>query len=221
MDPNGVYLFLIGPALWFSATFCAAGFLARLCFLYGMSLGQDKVFYNHQSFYWGSRSIAHWLVPWGSVSYRTQPVFTFFLFSFHLTLLATPIFCSAHNELLEKAFGFSLWSLPDTVTDAMTVILLVSGIFLLVRRLVRPEVRALTGVWDYVLLALTVLPFASGFAAYHQASPYGLWTIVHVASGELLLVLLPLTKLGHVVLFFFTRAFIGFEMGTRRGTRTW
>jgi hypothetical protein len=35
------------------------------------------------------------------------------------------------------------------------------------------------------------------------------------------LILIPFTKLSHMILFFFTRAFIGFEMGVRRGARSW
>jgi nitrate reductase gamma subunit len=45
--------------------------------------------------------------------------------------------------------------------------------------------------------------------------------IAHVITGEILLILIPFTKLGHMILFFFTRAFIGFEMGARRGARSW
>ncbi|MGQ9484627.1 MAG: hypothetical protein ACUVSA_06505 [Desulfosoma sp.] len=45
--------------------------------------------------------------------------------------------------------------------------------------------------------------------------------VLHVLSGEVLLVLIPFTKLGHMVQFFFARAFIGFEMGARRGARAW
>jgi nitrate reductase gamma subunit len=98
---------------------------------------------------------------------------------------------------------------------------LASGIFLVVRRLVRPEVRILTAVWDYVLLLLTMLPFITGLMAYRQWGPYEMMMVLHVLSGEVLLVLIPFSKLGHMVLFFFTRAFIGFEMGARRGAPSW
>jgi hypothetical protein len=82
-------------------------------------------------------------------------------------------------------------------------------------------VRILTSAWDYTLLGLTALPFLTGFFAYHQFGPYKTLMIAHILSGEILLVLIPFTKLGHMVLFFFTRAFIGFEMGGRRGARSW
>ena len=94
-------------------------------------------------------------------------------------------------------------------------------IFLAIRRIVRPEVRILTETWDYVLLSLTALPFATGFFAYHQVGPYELMMILHLLTAEILLILIPFTKLAHMILFFFTRAFIGFEMGGRRGARSW
>ncbi len=103
----------------------------------------------------------------------------------------------------------------------MSVILLVSIIFLVIRRIVRSEVRILTGAWDYILLGFTALPFLTGFLAYHQFGPYEAMMIAHVLTGEFLLILIPFTKLGHMILFFFTRAFIGFEMGGRRGARSW
>ena len=103
----------------------------------------------------------------------------------------------------------------------MTVLLIVSGLFLFVRRLLRPEVRILTGVWDYILLILTMTPFISGFLAYHQWGNYEVSFYIHIISAEILLILIPFTKLSHMILFFFTRAFIGFEMGNRRGARAW
>jgi hypothetical protein len=46
-------------------------------------------------------------------------------------------------------------------------------------------------------------------------------------TGEIMLVVIPFSKLGHLILFFFTRAFIGSDMGARRaiegrlGAQTW
>ena len=112
-------------------------------------------------------------------------------------------------------------SLPDAMTDLMTVILLVSIVYLVIRRLLRPEVRILTETRDYILLGLTALPFLTGFLAYHQFGPYELMMILHLITAEIMLILIPFTKLAHMILFFFTRAFIGFEMGERRGARSW
>ena len=216
-----MYNFLTGPALWACFIIFWGGLILRLVLLFRLSRKKDQVFYNHASFTWGFKSILYWIVPWGTASMRLQPVFTFMVFIFHITLLAVPLFLCAHNILWDEDFGISLWSIPNQWADVMSVILLVSIIFLVIRRIVRSEVRILTGAWDYILLGLTALPFLTGFLAYHQFGPYEPMMTAHIIAGELLLILIPFTKLGHMVLFFFTRAFIGFEMGSRRGARSW
>ena len=216
-----MFAFLTGPALWAAFIIFFGGMIIRVVRLFRLSRKKDHVLYNHASFKWGLKSILYWLLPWGSASMRQQPIFTFMVFVFHITLLAVPLFLNAHNILWDETWGIRLWSLPDAAADAMTVILLLSMIFLVTRRLVRSEVRILTESRDYLLLGLTALPFLTGFLAYHQVGAYETLMILHVIAGEILLVLIPFTKLGHMVLFFFTRAFIGFEMGGRRGARSW
>jgi len=218
---NELYDFLTGPGLWLSFTVFLGGLIMRVAFLYGLSRERDRVFYNHQDMGWGLRSIFHWLIPLGSVSLRAQPVFGIVFYVFHVCLLGVPLFLYAHNMLWHEAFGFSLPSLSDRIADYMTMVLLACVAFLFLRRLVRAEVRILTTPWDYSLLLLTLLPFLTGFMAYHQWGPYPLMMLLHVLTAEVLLIVVPFSKLGHVILFFFTRAFIGFEMGARRGARTW
>ncbi len=216
-----MYDFFTGPALWMTFIIFFGGLIVRVTFLFGLSRERDRVFYNHASFKWGVKSVFFWLVPWGTESMRLQPVFTLMVFLFHVCLLATPIFLNAHNILWDEAFGISLWSMPDGWADALTIIMIFSGVFLLIRRLVRAEVRILTGAWDYILLLITLLPFITGFLAYHQWGPYDTLLLLHIISGELLLVLIPFSKLCHMFLFFFSLAFIGFEMGGRRGAPSW
>jgi nitrate reductase gamma subunit len=216
-----MYDFLTGPALWATFIIFMGGMLARIIFLFRLSRKKDRVIYNHVSFSWGLQSIVHWLVPWASASMRRQPIFTFMVFVFHITLLAVPLFLNAHNILWDEAFGISLWSMPDFPADLMTIALIVSVVFLFARRIIRAEVRILTDVWDYILLILTAAPFVTGFLAYHQWGPYETLLILHILFAEILLILIPFTKLGHMILFFFTRIFIGFEMGGRRGARSW
>lgn len=216
-----MYNFLTGPALWATFIVFAGGLLLRILRLYRLSRKKDQVIYNHASIGWGVKSILYWMVPWGSASMRLQPIFTLVVFIFHVTLLAVPLFFFAHNILWDEAFGISLWSMPNLWADVMSVILIVAIIFLTIRRVVRSEVRIITGAWDYILLGITALPFLTGLLAFHQLGPYEPLMIAHVLTGELLLILIPFTKLGHMLLFFFTRAFIGFEMGGRRGARSW
>ena len=218
---DDLYRLLAGPGVWLAFSILIGGLGIRLISLFLLSRKKDSVFYNHIDFGWGLKSVLHWIIPWASTSMRMQPFFTLIGFVFHLTLLSVPVFLSAHIILWDEAFGINWWALPDAVADAMTISLIVAGGLLIGRRIKRPEVRVITGAWDYVLILLTVLPFLTGFLAYHQWGPYLPIITLHVLTGEILMVLIPFTKLGHMVLFFFTRAFIGFEMGGRRGARTW
>jgi len=217
---NDFYEFLTGPALWAAFIVFIVGLIVRLTYLYGISKERDRVLYNHVNVKWAIRSIVHWLIPLGSVGLRNQPVFAIAFFLFHICLLGVPIFLLAHNMLWQEAFGVGLPSLPDSIADALTVVFLLAAAVLLLRRIIRAEVRFLSTAWDYFLLILTSAPFVTGFLAYHQIGPYKLTMILHVLFAEILLIIIPFSKLGHIFLFFFSRVSFGFEMG-RRGARTW
>jgi nitrate reductase gamma subunit len=215
------YEFLTGPALWVAFLIFIGGLIVRGVYLFGLSRERDLVFYNHMDWKWGLKSIFRWLVPLGSVSLRANPLFAICFFVFHVCLLAVPLFLLAHNTLWEEAFGVSLWSMPDQVADYLTIVFVAAGAVLFVRRLVQPEVRILSTLWDYALLVLTLLPFVTGFLAYHQYGPYKVMLILHILSAEVLLAVVPFSKLGHIILFFFSRASLGFELGQRRGAKAW
>jgi len=216
-----MYAFLTGPALWVTFIIFIGGLIVRVAFLAGLSRERDRVFYNHADASWAWRSIFHWLIPWGSVSLRQQPFFALVFLVFHICLLGVPLFLNAHNMLWDESFGVSLWSMSDQLADILAMVVVGCGVFLFIRRLIRPEVRILTSAWDYTLLILTLAPFVTGVMAYHHWGPYELILILHILFSEILLILIPFSKLGHMILFFFTRSYIGFEMGGRRGARSW
>jgi len=61
---------------------------------------------------------------------------------------------------------------------------------------------------DYVLLIMVLLPFLFGFLAGHPAInpfPWNTAMLIHILSGEALFVVIPFTKLSHIVLYFFDR----------------
>ncbi len=66
----------------------------------------------------------------------------------------------------------------------------------------------MSGGSDYASVLVVLAPFASGYLAMHpRCNPFP-WDVVmlaHLLSAELLFVLIPFTKLAHVVLFFFDR----------------
>lgn len=151
----------------------------------------------------------------------THPVVTVVTAIFHVFLFVTPIFLLAHNELFRTAFGFSLPSLSDQTTDTMTIIFLMCGAFFLFRRMFISRVRAITTWWDYAMLMVTLTPFVTGFMAFRQWGDYQTVMIIHILSGELMLILIPFTKLGHMIYFFLYRLLIGSEYSFGQGKRAW
>ena len=153
--------------------------------------------------------------------FRIHPVVATVTTVFHLLLFVVPIFLLAHNELIRGAIGFSLPSLPEGLADFLTIVVLLCGGFFLFRRIFIRRVRAISSPWDYFILLVTLTPFVSGFLAFHQWGDYSTVILVHIVSAELALILIPFTKLSHMVYFFLYRLLIGSEYSFGQGKRAW
>jgi len=46
---------------------------------------------------------------------------------------------------------------------------------------------------------------------------YTFWLLLHILSGEILLLMIPFTRLAHIFLFFASRAQLGMDYGIKRG----
>ena len=151
-----------------------------------------------------------------------RPVMTISTTVFHVLVIVTPVFLPAHNILFYEAAGFCLPFFSERVTDWFTGIILLFGLMFLARRLFYKNVRAVTSRSDFVLLAVVLFPYLSGFFLYHQLLPFNkLVMLIHVASGELMLVCLPFTKLVHFLYFFFNRFLLTTEHSIIKGKREW
>ncbi len=216
-----MYAFVNGPLVWIAFAVFVLGSIWQVTALYKMSQRTDKVFYNHYDAGAARGSVLAWLMPFGSRSWREHPGLTVLTFAFHICLLAAPLFALGHAATLEFNRGIGWPSLPDSVVDAMTIVFMVAAAGLLIRRFVVPQVRIVTEPKDIVVWIITVLPFVTGFMAAHKMllDPDTM-LLVHAASGCLMLICVPFTKLAHAFLFFISRAYIGSEFA-RRGTKTW
>ncbi len=108
-------------------------------------------------------------------------------------------------------------TIPDVISDYLTIAVLITALILIIRRITLPHVRILTQISDYLILIISIAPFLTGFLAFHQFGNYQFWMLTHIISGELLLVAIPFTKLSHSFLFFFSRAQLGMDFGIKRG----
>ncbi|MBT8358056.1 MAG: respiratory nitrate reductase subunit gamma [Deltaproteobacteria bacterium] len=218
---HDLYSFITGPLAWAAFIVFIAGSLYRLINMLYLVNKKEKFIYTYMSFKYSFRSIFHWIIPFATLNWKRHPVLTIVTFAFHLCLVITPVFLLSHAILWDESWNINLWTLPDGVADIMTLIVIGSCIFFLVRRLVSPEVQYVTSASDYVILAIVALPFITGFIAYHQWFNYPFFMILHILSGEIMLVAIPFTRLSHMLFSPFTRAYMGSEFGGVRHAKDW
>jgi len=216
-----MYDLVTGPLAWLAFTVFIVGMVIRtIRYIRGLDWRLDRVTYRRNVSYGirgALRSILYWLFPFGTRSWRNNATFTVAVFVFHIGLLFTPIFLKAHNIILKERFGFSLWTIPGSVADALTILVMISVGFLALRRIALPEVRIITTAYDYLLLAIAVAPFVTGYLAVHEAAGYDFWLIAHIVCGEIMLIAIPLTKVSHFFFFFLSRGQLGMDFGIKRG----
>ncbi len=165
--------------------------------------------------------VAFCLASLNGTLWKTDPLITIVTSVFHVFLIGVPIFLLGHNILLDQSWGLSLWSLPESITDILTLVILTGVVFFLGRRLLLSRVRVITSLYDYVILLIAAAPFLTGYFAYHQWFNYDTVMTLHILAGEVMLITIPFTKLGHMLFFFLYRFLIGNEYSFARGERTW
>jgi nitrate reductase gamma subunit len=114
-----------------------------------------------------------------------------------------PMFLAGHIALLTGALGLWWPAIPNGLADVLTVVAVVTAVALVVQRAAASATRSLSRFQDYALPLVIAVPFASGFLVMHPAvNPfaYEATLLVHIFSANLVLILIPITKLSHVVL---------------------
>jgi nitrate reductase gamma subunit len=213
------YNFLKGPMVWIAFLVFIGGSIYRIISLIKLAK-EDKVVYPYLSLRYSLRSLVHWLFPFGSRNMRLHPWMTSFAFTFHIGLLVTPILLYPHVMLWHKSWGVRWWTLPENVADIMTLIVILCCVFFVLRRVFAPEVRFVTYPSDYAIIVIAAAPFITGFLAFHQmVFPYRFMLISHIILGELMLIAIPFTRLGHMLFFWLTRAHTGSEFGVSRHSK--
>lgn len=219
-----MYSFLTGPMLWVAMLVFFGGLAIRVVlYIRGLSQQLDRVAYGPH-FSRGMQGAVHsalkWLVPFGTYSWRAQPFFTVVFFLFHIGLVLVPLFLAGHNIILEERFGFSLPTLPMGVADVLTVLAIIGGALIALRRVALTEVRILTDAQDWFILGLSLALLVSGFIARLHLGDYETWITAHIIFGEAVLILAPFTKLSHIALYFMSRGQLGMDYAIKRGGAT-
>jgi nitrate reductase gamma subunit len=218
---NAFIDFIMGPMVWISALVFLFGLIFKFFRIIKEINEKEKFIFSYLSLKYSLRSIGAWLIPFLPASTKKRPVFWGISYIFHVLLFIVPLFLMSHIILLDEAFGIFWPALNDGLADFLTIIVILALVFFGVRRAVEPDVKFLTSFKDYILLIIIMLPFLTGFLAYHQFFLYKWIMIAHILSGELMLIIIPFSRFSHMLTAPLTRAYTGSEFGSVRHAKDW
>ena len=153
-----------------------------------------------------------WLVPVRLL--RSRPLYSAASFLFHVGVIVVPLFLVGHAALLAGILPRGWPTLNSTVADGLTLACLAALIVLLVGRVAVKSARKLTRSQDVLILVALLMTVLFGFLAAHPTqSPFDARAMLlfHILGGNLVLVLIPTTKITHCVLYPFTQLL--FQLG--------
>jgi len=191
-----------GPAFLFAFTFMMLG-LTRHAILTAwevvraMRRAGDKTLPYRQLFV----ATMKWLFPVGKL--RNQLLFSLTSVLFHVAILIVPVFLGGHIALWARGLGISWPAIPNQLADVLTIVAIITAVALVIQRVAARATRALSRFQDYAVPLIIAVPFVSGFLVMHPfVNPfsYQATLFIHVMSANVVFVLIPITKLSHVVL---------------------
>lgn len=216
-----LYNIATGPLAWVAFAVFLVGSAWRIGSMISVARKKEMNAVAYMNAGYSFRSIIHWLTPFGTLGWKENPGITVATFLFHVCLLLLVLFAPGHAVMWDYCFGIGVWSLPETLADALTLIAVGCCFFFLYRRLKIPAVNYVTTFHDWAVLALVMTPLISGFLAKWQVGDGLLMSLIHVLSGEAVLVAIPFTRLSHALISPFTRAYMGSEFGGVRHVPDW
>ncbi|MDP2833354.1 MAG: hypothetical protein Q8Q28_08700 [Pseudomonadota bacterium] len=148
------------------------------------------------------------LPPEGMV--KKSPVSYIGGYTFHIGLAIVVFLFAPHILLIRSLTGLSWPGLPSQFIDLVAVVTMAAMVVVLADRINKPVKRFLSTFEDWFTWAVTFLPVLTGWmAVQHLLLPYTTMLALHILSVEVLLVVLPFTKLFHAFTVFGSRWFNG------------
>lgn len=148
-----------------------------------------------------AQATIQWLFPLHKAKDRLH--YSLATVSFHVSIIVVPLFLGGHLLLWERGIGLRWPAIPNLLADVLTVVAVVTAVVLVIQRAASRDTRALSRFGDYAIPLLIAIPFATGFLAMHpriNPFPYEATMLAHIMSANLILILIPLTKLSHCIL---------------------
>lgn len=214
------YELVRGPLAFAAFSIFILGTIFRLLLFYWKSTN-PKMLYPEKSLPNGIKSVILGLLPFATRFMRERPFFTAVTVLFHISAILVPLFFFSHIVLWVESYGINWSSIPDGMADVMTLFVLFACVFFFIRRLQVPEVRQVSQKSDYFLILTIFIAFLTGFLAFHQIGPYRPMLITHILVSEILLVLIPFSRMFHMITYPFSRYYMGEDFGNVLKSEDW
>jgi nitrate reductase gamma subunit len=148
------------------------------------------------------RQTLGWLFPVKRL-WTQRPIYSATSFLFHVGMIVTPLFLASHILLWRNSAGFGWPALPQGVANWLALLVIITGTGIFLGRILPAGARRLSKFQDFFWTLLIMTPFATGYIASNAViSPrtYQEVMLVHIYAGDLIMLMIPFTKLAHCVL---------------------
>ncbi len=204
-----------GPGFQIATIIFAAGILLRIIEILMLGRKANLAEAKGPAMSSGLRTIITRSVPDASTFKRSAFSITAG-YIFHIGLFVVIFLFAPHILFFKDVLHISWPALPSTVIDATAVITIIALVAALIHRLRDPVKRFLSNFDDYLGWFVTILPLVTGYIAFHRVGlPAPTLIAIHLLSIELLMIVIPFTKLMHMFTFTMARWYNGAISGYR------
>lgn len=198
-----------GPGLDIAVGIFLLGVLWRLLEIYTLGRKRDLAAPRHADGASGLRTVFRRSLPPPGMLKRSA-VSYISGYIFHIGLVIVVFLFAPHILLIKNLIGLSWPALPSQVVDLAAIVTMTAMVVMLVDRINKPAKRFLSTFEDWFTWAVTFLPVLTGWLVVrHLLLPYTVMLALHILTAEILLVVLPFTKLFHVFTLFGSRWYNG------------
>ncbi|MHB1216092.1 MAG: hypothetical protein ACYCY9_14015 [Thiobacillus sp.] len=198
-----------GPGLNIAVGIFLLGVLWRLFEVYSLGRKKDLSAPRHTPGASGLHTVFRRSLPPPGML-KTSPVSYIAGYIFHLGLAVVVFLFAPHILLIKDFTGLSWPALPSQFIDLTAVVTMVAMLVMLFDRILKPVKRFLSTFEDWFTWTVTFLPVLTGWmAVQHLLLPYTTMLALHILSAEILLVVLPFSKLLHTFTLFGSRWYNG------------
>jgi nitrate reductase gamma subunit len=215
VNPIELLIWARGPGFSAAVAVCVFGLVLRGFEILSLGRKTDLAPARAGSPGSGARTVLSRFAPAPGML-RQAPLTVVGGYVFHLGWFAVLLLFVPHVEIARAALGIGWPGLPSPLVDALALASMGALALLLADRLIDRVKRLLSDAGDYLAWGLSFLPLLTGYLAlHHLLLDYTLMLALHVLSAELLLALLPFTRLTHALTSFLARWYTGKAFGRR------